>query len=108
MVATSDLRGAGTDGDVYLSLTGDGGAMGETQLVGPRNAFSRGNVDVFTLSGSELGRIKAATVRLHARGIGAAWHLATIEVMNKANGSKVRLLWAYGSSLFTRVFKLPH
>ena len=31
-VFTSDVRGAGTDGDVFLQLKGDKGAMGETKL----------------------------------------------------------------------------
>jgi hypothetical protein len=31
-VFTSNVRGAGTDGDVYLQLKGEKGAMGETRL----------------------------------------------------------------------------
>lgn len=38
-VFTSDVRGAGTDGDVFLQLVGDKGAMGETKLENSANKW---------------------------------------------------------------------
>ena len=73
-VFTSDLRGAGTDGDVFLQLTGERGAMGETQLENSSNNFERNREDVFVVKGSDVGKLKDATVRLvrRARGHGLA------------------------------------
>ncbi len=43
-VFTSDVRGAGTDGDVFLQLVGDKGAMGETKLENSANKWVTANV----------------------------------------------------------------
>lgn len=37
----SHRRGAGTDGEVFISMKGEWGAMGETQLENARDNFSR-------------------------------------------------------------------
>ena len=44
VVATSDLRGAGTDADVFLTLFGDRGDSGERRLESSANDFERGKV----------------------------------------------------------------
>jgi hypothetical protein len=43
-VATSDLRGAGTDADVFLTLFGDRGDSGERRLDSSADDFERGKV----------------------------------------------------------------
>ncbi|GLC44364.1 hypothetical protein PLESTF_000049800 [Pleodorina starrii] len=87
-VFTSDVRGAGTDGDVFLQLRGVKGAMGETQLENSANNFERGREDVFKVLGSDIGKLTEVTVRLVERGFGAAWHLQQIEVLNKKTGER--------------------
>ena len=90
-VYTSDLRGAGTGGDVYLSMKGsNGGEMGETKLQGTRDSFSRNGVDIFEVPGSDLGRVVEVTVRLHEKGLGAPWHFREIEVLNLRTGALAR------------------
>ncbi|KAG2450199.1 hypothetical protein HYH02_000301 [Chlamydomonas schloesseri] len=96
-VFTSDVRGAGTDGDVFLQLKGEKGAMGETKLENAANNFERNREDVFTIMGSDIGKLTEATVRLVERGFGAAWHLQQVEVLNKKTGE--RALFRYNDWL---------
>lgn len=46
-MATSDVRGAGTDADVLLTLYGDKGDSGPLSLESSANNFERGQVDTF-------------------------------------------------------------
>ncbi|KAF6256823.1 hypothetical protein COO60DRAFT_1640423 [Scenedesmus sp. NREL 46B-D3] len=89
-VHTGTALGAGTDGDVFLALTGECGAVEERQLAGSSthgNMFERGNTDVFRFMGADVGRLRSAAVRLVERGVGAAWWLARLEVARPDNGS---------------------
>lgn len=42
MVVTSDVRGAGTDGCVYIEVQGDSGILGERILESKPSDFERG------------------------------------------------------------------
>ena len=46
-VATSNVRGAGTDSDVSVAFEGDAGASGKVPLRGGTAAFGRGARDKF-------------------------------------------------------------
>ncbi|KAJ9526209.1 hypothetical protein QJQ45_009677 [Haematococcus lacustris] len=92
-VITSDIRGAGTDGEVYIALKGTAGEMGETRLNGGRDSFSRNAVDVFEITGSDIGAVQEARVRLAEKGVGAAWHFKEVEVVNKKTGAKSRFVY---------------
>ena len=63
-VVTSDERGAGTGGRVYLQLFGDSGNSGETELANHRSNFDRAQVDVFDIKAGDLGPIRMCSVRL--------------------------------------------
>lgn len=65
-VFTADVRGSGTDGDVYLSLLGELGTSGEKELANSANNFERGQVDQFTLQLEDIGAITAVEVRAPA------------------------------------------
>lgn len=90
-VVTSSQRGAGTDADVRLTLKGQRGTLGPNLLRKSEtnsNPFERGQTDVFTLHGSDIGMLVAAEVQLHGGGMTADWHLASIEVLNKGSGER--------------------
>jgi hypothetical protein len=57
-VATSDLRGAGTDADVSITLFGDRGDSGPLALASSANDFERGRTDTFFVKVSCRGRCK--------------------------------------------------
>uniref|UniRef100_A0A383W527 PLAT domain-containing protein n=1 Tax=Tetradesmus obliquus TaxID=3088 RepID=A0A383W527_TETOB len=94
-VTTGTALGAGTDGDVFLALSGERGTLGERQLTSSSthmNKFERGNTDEFPFQGADVGALQSATVRLVERGVGAAWQLARIEVTRPDNGSSTLFL----------------
>lgn len=47
LVQTSDLRGAGTDSDIFITLFGPKGDTGERPLESSANDFERGKLDTF-------------------------------------------------------------
>ncbi len=47
LVQTSDIRGAGTDSDIFIRLFGPKGDSGERLLDTSANDFERGNLDTF-------------------------------------------------------------
>ncbi len=49
LVQTSDVRGAGTDSNVYITLYGDKGDSGERQIESGANNFERGRLDTFLI-----------------------------------------------------------
>lgn len=79
---TSDLQGAGTDGDVTLELLSTSGASsGPRPLCPPRGGappFARGGADEFELAAPQLGELAAAVVAHDGRGAGAGWHLEQV------------------------------
>eukprot|EP00879_Flechtneria_rotunda_P021870 GHRR01023064.1.p1 GENE.GHRR01023064.1~~GHRR01023064.1.p1 ORF type:complete len:263 (+),score=118.01 GHRR01023064.1:492-1280(+) len=62
--------------------------MEERQLVGSTtnsNPFERNKHDIFRFKAADIGPPLSATVRLIEKGLGAAWYLDRIEVVNTAN-----------------------
>ncbi|KAK7479806.1 hypothetical protein BaRGS_00028986, partial [Batillaria attramentaria] len=83
-VKTSDVRGAGTDANVYIILFGVNGDSGELHLKDSttnKSPFETGQTDVFTIKHIlSLGELSKLRVWHDNKGFGAAWHLASIEV----------------------------
>jgi len=103
VVVTSDLRGAGTDADVYIILKGDGRIPlpgGKTakahsrvsqklKLDNSKNNFERAARDTFLLKRvPSVGTLKSIAIGHDGRGIGAGWHLDHVEVMCESDGSE--------------------
>ena len=55
MVTTSDLRGAGTDANVFFVLYGDKGKSQEINLDNKTDNFERGSVDKFKTDIKDVG-----------------------------------------------------
>lgn len=91
-VRTSDVRGADTDGQVYLTLSGDQGVTDEQLLSSDPESFRRGAVFETTFNAVEVGGARQATVRLAPPASGgelhSGWHLGSIEVLNMGTGIK--------------------
>ena len=95
-VYTSDVRGAGTGAAVTVELRGAEGFVGATPLGGaagnqtsPGAPFRRAQKDVFELAGcTDVGALTSVTLRTRGGGLGAAWHLAEVEVANLATGAR--------------------
>ena len=95
-VRTADVLGAGTDGRVYLSLSGDKGSADEVLVSldgysSDPESFARGSTFVFTFNGVDVGDNRSITVRLadpEGGSMHSGWNLAAVEVLNKVSGLK--------------------
>ena len=83
-VFTSDIRGAGTSANVFIELHGDKGSIGANHLESGRSNFDRNSRDVFVVKGTDINDVKKVVIWHDNAGIGAAWHLASVEVFNPA------------------------
>lgn len=70
-VTTSDVRGAGTDADVYITLEGSGGRSEEIRLFNSTDNFARNRTDVFNIKSVDVGSNMCLSVRLVS---GARYH----------------------------------
>lgn len=52
---TGDIRGAGTDANVFIQLFGKNGDTGERKLETSSNDFERGHNDTFAIEAIDLG-----------------------------------------------------
>ena len=56
---TSDIRGAGTDANVWITLFGGHGDTGKRELTQKfRDLFERNQKDKFTIEAIDLGKIR--------------------------------------------------
>lgn len=56
-VKTGDVRGAGTDANVFAQIFGENGDTGERKLESSGNNFERGHTDLFGIEAVSLGQI---------------------------------------------------
>ena len=54
---TGDVRGAGTDANVFAQLFGESGDTGERKLEASGNNFERGNTNIFGIEAVSLGEL---------------------------------------------------
>jgi hypothetical protein len=74
-------RGAGTDANVFIQIYGDAGTLGPCRLETGANNFERNQRDEFLLKKStHVGKVQKVVVWHDASGLGADWHLATVEI----------------------------
>eukprot|EP00798_Chlamydomonas_sp_ICE-L_P022024 gene22025-29084_t len=87
-VTTSDIRNAGTDGDVFIQLKGPDGTVPETQLTGVTEPFERDMTNEFTIEGPDVGNVEEITLRLGQKDLAPTWHLASVEVENTSSADR--------------------
>lgn len=88
-VQTSDVRRAGTAGNVYVTLVGDACTIGPYQLTNTESEhFQRDQLDVFEIEGApDCGQLRQIEVRHDGAGRGNDWHLAWVKVANITTGA---------------------
>lgn len=77
-VHTSDVRGAGTDANVYLMAYGEKGKSDEIPLENKGDAFEKGKEDKFKIEMVEIGIPYKIRVWHDNKGNFAAWHLKRV------------------------------
>ncbi|GIL93966.1 hypothetical protein Vretimale_245 [Volvox reticuliferus] len=89
-VTTSNIRGAGTDANVFIQMFGDEGETGRIKLDNPgKNDFERGNTDVFLFEDKNVGNLRKIRIGHDGAGLGAGWHLQRVVVENLTTGQVV-------------------
>lgn len=93
IVKTSDIRGAGTDANVFIQLFGEKNDSGKIPLEtskNNKNKFERGNEDIFEVKEADIGDLRKVRVGHDGKGPGAGWHLKEIIVDAPKLGKKWR------------------
>uniref|UniRef100_A0A3B4CPZ4 PLAT domain-containing protein n=1 Tax=Pygocentrus nattereri TaxID=42514 RepID=A0A3B4CPZ4_PYGNA len=85
-VFTMDVKGSGTDADVYLTIFGEHGDTGERKLVSEgKDNFERGNEDKFTIDAPNLGRLQKITIGHNNKGSSAGWGCDKVVIDDMGN-----------------------
>ena len=86
IIMTGDVKEAGTDANVFITIYGVNGDSGQRQLRQKfRNLFERGHTDRFVLEMLDMGELLRVTVEHDNSGSAASWFLECVEVTNTAN-----------------------
>lgn len=93
-VKTSDVRGAGTDAAVFLTIQGATASTGPHILEAhSRKCFERDQLDRFTLDNlPDVTPLTQIRVSHDAAGFGAAWHLEYVKITKVPGGE----CWYFG------------
>uniref|UniRef100_A0A8C4ZN74 Lipoxygenase homology PLAT domains 1 n=1 Tax=Gadus morhua TaxID=8049 RepID=A0A8C4ZN74_GADMO len=84
-VFTADMKGSGTDADVFINIFGEFGDTGERRLNSDKDNFERGTEDKFTIDSPNLGRLRKITIGHNNRGSSAGWFLDKVSVDDMGN-----------------------
>ncbi|XP_023678721.2 lipoxygenase homology domain-containing protein 1 isoform X1 [Paramormyrops kingsleyae] len=84
-VFTADVKGSGTDADVFLNIFGENGDTGERRLDNDKDNFERGTEDKFTMEAPNLGRLQKITIGHNNKGSSAGWCLDKVVVDDLGN-----------------------
>ncbi|XP_070565852.1 allene oxide synthase-lipoxygenase protein-like [Ptychodera flava] len=90
-VKTGDIKGAGTDANVYIILHGDQGQKSDEKRLDMifRNDFERGSSDTYRVSDIDIrGDIRKIELRRDTRGIADDWYVDVVEVEHSSSKKK--------------------
>uniref|UniRef100_A0A8C0FBZ6 Lipoxygenase homology domains 1 n=1 Tax=Bubo bubo TaxID=30461 RepID=A0A8C0FBZ6_BUBBB len=81
VTVTGDVRGAGTDANVFVTLFGEFGITPKTHLTSKSStAFERSKTDVFRVKTNNVGQIKKIRIEHDNTGLNAGWFLDRVIV----------------------------
>uniref|UniRef100_A0A3B3ZLT1 PLAT domain-containing protein n=1 Tax=Periophthalmus magnuspinnatus TaxID=409849 RepID=A0A3B3ZLT1_9GOBI len=78
---TSDVKGAGTDAQVFLQIYGENGKSDEIKLENNSDSFEQGQVDKFIIEMPDIGRLRKLRIWHEKRNPFAGWHLAKVTLL---------------------------
>ncbi|KAK2837787.1 hypothetical protein Q5P01_014999 [Channa striata] len=84
-VFTADVKGSGTDADVFINVFGEFGDTGERRLDNDKDNFEKGTEDKFTLEAPNLGKIRKITLGHNNKGSSAGWFVDKVIVDDLGN-----------------------
>ncbi|XP_045313244.1 lipoxygenase homology domain-containing protein 1 [Leopardus geoffroyi] len=81
VTATGDVRGAGTDANVFITIFGENGLSPKLHLTSKsESAFEKANVDVFRMRTNNVGLIYKIRIEHDNTGLNASWYLDRVIV----------------------------
>uniref|UniRef100_A0A673ZXJ7 Lipoxygenase homology PLAT domains 1 n=1 Tax=Salmo trutta TaxID=8032 RepID=A0A673ZXJ7_SALTR len=86
-VFTADVKGSGTDADVFINIFGEFGDTGERRLDNKKDNFEKGTEDKFTLEAPHLGKIRKITLGHNNKGSSAGWFVDKVLLDDMGNKS---------------------
>ncbi|XP_075875519.1 lipoxygenase homology domain-containing protein 1 [Nelusetta ayraudi] len=84
-VFTADVKGSGTDADVFINIFGELGDTGERLLDNNKNNFEKGTEDKFTIDSPNLGKVRKITLGHNNKGSSAGWFVDKVIVDDLGN-----------------------
>uniref|UniRef100_A0A8C2ZJA1 Lipoxygenase homology PLAT domains 1 n=1 Tax=Cyclopterus lumpus TaxID=8103 RepID=A0A8C2ZJA1_CYCLU len=84
-VFTADVKGSGTDADVFINIFGEFGNTGERRLDNDKNNFEKGTEDKFTIEAPNLGKVRKITIGHNNKGSSAGWFVDKVVVDDMGN-----------------------
>uniref|UniRef100_A0A3Q2GRI5 Lipoxygenase homology PLAT domains 1a n=1 Tax=Cyprinodon variegatus TaxID=28743 RepID=A0A3Q2GRI5_CYPVA len=78
---TSDIKGAGTDAQVFLQIYGEKGKSDEIKLENNSDSFEQGQVDKFMIEMPDIGRLLKVRIWHEKRNPFAGWHLLQVTLL---------------------------
>uniref|UniRef100_G1PCE3 Lipoxygenase homology PLAT domains 1 n=1 Tax=Myotis lucifugus TaxID=59463 RepID=G1PCE3_MYOLU len=76
VTATGDVRGAGTDANVFITIFGENGLSPKLHLTSKsKSAFGKANTDVFRVRTNNVGLIYKIRIEHDNTGLHASWYL---------------------------------
>ncbi len=87
-IKTADVMYAGTDANVFMSLSGDKATLKETELNDPdsNNDWEKGQINHGTIETADLGWIKTGTLKHDGSGGGPDWTVEYVKITNDDDG----------------------
>ncbi|XP_030643524.1 lipoxygenase homology domain-containing protein 1 [Chanos chanos] len=77
-VFTADVKGSGTDADVFINIFGEYGDTGERKLDNDKDNFERGTEDKFTIEAPNLGKVRKITIGHNNKGSSSGWFVEKV------------------------------
>ncbi|XP_071750893.2 lipoxygenase homology domain-containing protein 1 [Centroberyx gerrardi] len=84
-VFTADIKGSGTDADVFINIFGEFGDTGERCLDSDKDNFEKGTEDKFTIEAPNLGKVRKITIGHNNKGSSAGWFVDKVIVDDLGN-----------------------
>ena len=104
-VRTSQMKGAGTDAGVFMTLFGEKATVGRLRLDTFGKNFERGQEDIFTVElDRDIGHISKIRVEHDNSGPNPGWFLDEVRVTNRATGDE----WRFVANVWFSVAVQPY
>ncbi|XP_029365801.1 lipoxygenase homology domain-containing protein 1-like [Echeneis naucrates] len=84
-VFTADVKGSGTDADVFINIFGEFGDTGVRRLDNDKNNFEKGTEDKFTIESPNLGKVRKITIGHNNKGSSAGWFVDKVVLDDLGN-----------------------